>query len=97
MSLTSRTRQMLIGAAHTLHPIVIIGNQGVTQGVLLEIDRALYDHELIKIRLPKSNKEDKALILQALTQPLKAECLKTIGHIAILYKKSDKQTKSIPR
>jgi RNA-binding protein len=92
MSLTSHTKQSLIARAHTLHPIVIIGNSGLTQAVLAEIDRALFDHELIKIRLPSGEKSEKTEIIQMLSQQLRAESLKLIGHIVILYRKSDKKT-----
>lgn len=93
MSLTIRTKQALIAKAHTLHPIVIIGNEGLTQAVLLEIDRGLYDHELIKIKLPSAEKSEKIDILQSITSKLAAENLKLIGHIAILYRLSDKKRK----
>lgn len=91
MSLTSHTKQTLIARAHALHPIVIIGNSGLTQAVLAEIDRALFDHELIKIRLPSGEKSEKTEIIQMLSQQLRAESLKMIGHIVILYRKSDKK------
>lgn len=93
MSLTSHTKQRLIAQAHSLHPIVIIGNDGLTQAVLLEIDRALFDHELIKIRMPAIEKSEKTQLIQSITSDLSAECLKVIGHIAILYKPSDKDRK----
>jgi len=93
MSLTNHTKQALIAEAHTLHPIVIIGNEGLTRAVLLEIDRALYDHPLIKIRLPSSEKSEKLEIIQAISQELRAECLKMIGHICIFFRPSDKDKK----
>jgi RNA-binding protein len=94
MSLKNQTKQDLIAKAHTLKPIVIIGNEGLTPTVLNEIDRALYDHELIKVRLPSGEKSQKTEVLQSVSLVLQANCLRMIGHIAILYRPSNKQQKT---
>jgi RNA-binding protein YhbY len=52
MPLSPKERQVMKAKAHALKPIVGLGNQGLTANVHSEIDRGLYDHELIKIRLP---------------------------------------------
>jgi RNA-binding protein len=91
MSLTRQMRQSLIAKAHALNPIIIIGNQGISESLLLETERALYDHELIKVRIPGGlDKEERALLINEFVNKLKAECLKHIGNILILYKQSDK-------
>ncbi len=92
MSLTPRTRRSLIAQAHSLHPIIIIGNQGLTKAVQTETDRALFDHELIKVRINAEDKESRTEIAKSLCHDLKAECLRIIGHIAILYRPSDKKS-----
>ncbi len=92
MSLTKPAKRALIAEAHHLHPLIIIGNQGLTKAVAAETDRALFDHELIKVRLPGSeDKANKALIAEELAQQVNAECLKIIGNIFILYRKSQKK------
>jgi hypothetical protein len=48
--LTERQRRHLKGLAHALKPIVRLGNAGLTEAVALETERALHDHELIKVR-----------------------------------------------
>ena len=98
MSLTRQEARALIAAAHSLHPIIIIGNQGLSEGVIQETDRALYDHELIKVRI-QSTKEKTELknLAEELSVKLKAHCLRIIGHIAILYRASDKSQKSVQK
>lgn len=98
MSLTRQEARALIAAAHNLHPIIIIGNQGLSEGVIQETDRALYDHELIKVRIQgtKEKVELKSLA-EELALKLKAHCLRTIGHIAILYRPSNKNQKSVKK
>jgi RNA-binding protein len=92
MPLTTQSRRELTKDAHALHPIVIIGNGGITQAVLAEIDRALFDHELIKIRIQGSHdKAQKKAMAEEFCLQLQAEFLRVIGHIVIIYRPSDKK------
>lgn len=88
MSLTPKTKRKLISEAHTLNPIVMIGQKGLTKAVILETDQALNDHELIKIKINVDNKAEKLAMAEHLCSELKAECLRIIGHIAIVYRKN---------
>lgn len=86
MSNSPQTRQSLLAAAHTLHPVVIIGQKGLTESVVTEVDRALFDHQLIKIRVNAGSKDERKQMIELLTHRLQATCLTLIGHIAILYR-----------
>jgi RNA-binding protein len=88
MALSPKTRRALIAEAHSLHPIVMIGQKGLTKAIQLETDQALNDHELIKIRISAADKEDRVSMATELSQAVQAECLKIIGHIAIFYRKN---------
>ncbi|EJS89092.1 hypothetical protein AAUPMB_07522, partial [Pasteurella multocida subsp. multocida str. Anand1_buffalo] len=50
ITLSTKQKQFLKGLAHHLNPVVMIGNNGLTEGVLAEIDNALAHHELIKVK-----------------------------------------------
>jgi RNA-binding protein len=91
MSLTPQTRRQLIAKAHDLNPVVIIGNRGLVPSVMAEIDRALTDHELIKIKVNTDTREDREAMMKLLSSDLKADCLRIIGHVAIVYRVSDKK------
>jgi RNA-binding protein len=56
MSISTKQRQFLRGLAHSLKPVIIIGQHGLTPNVRNEIDQALTCHELIKLRV---NAEDR--------------------------------------
>lgn len=74
---------------HHLKPIVIIGNNGLTDAVIQEIDHALNDHELIKIRVHiKDNKEELAKITSEICTKTQATLIQTIGHIVAIYRKN---------
>jgi RNA-binding protein len=91
MTLSSAHRQRLRSKAHALKPIIIIGNQGLTPAVHLEIERALEDHELIKIRVNAATREDRQEFIQAICEERQAELIQTIGHIAVIYRRKAKE------
>ena len=57
MELTSKQRKILEKAAHDLQPVVIVGGAGMTEGVIQMADKALADHELIKVKFNEYKEE----------------------------------------
>jgi RNA-binding protein len=89
--LTASQIRYLRGLAHPMKPVLLLGGRGVTPGVLKELDQALDDHELIKIRLSGSDRAVRAAELVKLAESTHAETVQTIGHIAVLYRRNDEQ------
>lgn len=85
-TLTSAQRKWLRGQAHPLKPIVRLGKQGLTEAVLVQIDAALEDHELIKVQAVLS-KEGKEELSRTLAQRLRCQVAGLIGHVLILYRR----------
>lgn len=79
-------KQELKAKAHHLKPIIIIGGEGLTPGVQSEIDRALTDHELIKIRVNAEDREERKSITAEIVEHHHAELIGSIGHIIIIYR-----------
>ena len=74
--------------AHKLHPIVTVGGQGLTEGIQIELDRALTDHELVKIRVNVGDREARDTIIKSLTEMCAAKLVQKIGHTATLLRHS---------
>lgn len=89
MSLTSKGRQTLRARAHALKPIILLGGQGLTAAVQLEIDRALRDHELIKIRLQAPNKEERKALINAICEHQQAEPVQLVGNVATIFRRRE--------
>jgi len=87
MSLMPKLRQELKAKAHNLKPIVMIGFNGLTESVILEIERALYDHELIKVKISSADRDGKESIYQAIASQCQAEKIQLIGNIGVFYRK----------
>ena len=81
-------RRYLRSLAHTLKPVVRLGQNGLTPAVSKELDGALQHHELVKVKLSVSDKEAKTTQLDALCASVKAECIQQIGHTATLFRRN---------
>lgn len=85
LALTVTERLSLKARAHQLKPTVIIGNAGLTDAVLKEIELTLKLHELIKIRVMAERPEREA-ILNEICAKLDAASVQHIGKILVIYK-----------
>ncbi|MDO9975815.1 ribosome assembly RNA-binding protein YhbY [Glaesserella parasuis] len=97
VNLTTKQKQFLKGLAHHLSPIVMLGGNGLTEGVLAEIENALDHHELIKVKIAGADREMKQLIIDAIVRETKAVEVQTIGHILVLYRQSEEKKISLPK
>ena len=74
--------------AHHLKPVVLVGQNGVTPAVVEEIDRALDDHELIKVRMRGHDRESRAAAVSEICDQLEAEKVQLIGGTAVFYRQN---------
>ena len=65
----------LKGIGHELKPVVTIGNKGLSDSVVEELDRALNDHELIKIKTPPGTKEEREVFSSDLAEKTGAQLI----------------------
>ena len=95
--LSGAQRKYLKGMAHHLNPIVQLGKNGLTDGVVQSIDEALDIHELIKVRLAGS--EEKKETADQIAQRTRSARVGLIGHTVILYRRQpdpEKRTIDLP-
>ena len=63
-TLNSKQKQRLKAKAHILKPIVMLGQAGLTENVLVEVDRALETHELVKVKISESDRDERQAIAE---------------------------------
>lgn len=97
MTLSNKQKQYLKGLAHSLKPVVQLGGNGLTEGVIAEIENALSHHELIKVKVPSEDRDEKSLIMDAIVGETKSLKVQAIGHILVIYRQSDEPKIIIPR
>lgn len=86
IQLNPRERQALKARAHGIKPVVLLGNAGLSRPVMKEIDRALAAHELIKIRVPGDDREERDSVFAEVAEALSAARVQAIGKLLVLYR-----------
>lgn len=87
MTLNNRQLRFLRGLTHDLHPVVMVGDKGLNQNVLEEIENALDHHELIKVRI-RADREQRREWMQHIAEQCTAERVHTIGQVACYYRRN---------
>ena len=90
MSLKAAQIKKLRGQAHHLKPFVTVADKGLSESVVAEIERALNDHELIKVKLRSDREKRKEWALEIATR-CKAELVHSIGQVACFYRKNEEK------
>ena len=98
MPLSSHQKRYLRSLAHSLDPVIIVGQKGVTPSLLKEFDGALARHELVKVKLADADRDDRAETIELLREGSAAEVVQTIGRVACFFRRNAKQPKiELPR
>lgn len=98
MPLTLKQKKLLRSLAHSIRPVVIIGQHGLTENISREVDQALDHHELIKIRINAGDRDARSRIIESLLPQAGAELVQQIGHVAVFYRRNRQKPKiDLPR
>lgn len=90
MTLSNIDKKRLRRIGHDLKPVVTIAGKGISSNVLAELNRALADHELIKIKLAVGDRRNKQAVTAELCKQTGAEPVQAIGHMLLVFKKADR-------
>jgi len=75
---------------HHLKPVLIIADKGINANIITELNRALDDHELIKVSIRIDDRLQRRSLIDELCTQSKAHIIQIIGKIALLYRKNPK-------
>lgn len=73
--------------------MVIVGQAGLTDAVLVEIDAALSHHELLKIRVNAGDRLERSEMITHICEKLEADLVNSIGHIALVFRRNPDKPK----
>jgi putative YhbY family RNA-binding protein len=97
-TLAPAQRRALRAKAHHLHPVVSIGQHGLTPAVLHELDVNLLAHELIKVRVFSDQRDEREAMLQRICAALDATPVQHIGKLLVLWREGpEKPPATVPR
>lgn len=85
MPLTGKQKRALRGMGHSLEPVVYIGKYGIDEPQLAALEQALFDHELIKVKLGKGAPFNLKEMVVILEEKSRGVCVQTLGRTALFY------------
>jgi RNA-binding protein len=80
-------RRKLRAHGHALNPLVQVGKGGVTKGVLAQVAQALFDHELVKLRIGTEAPVDRFAVADELADQPGTQIVQILGRTVLLYKR----------
>ncbi len=90
--LTGKNRSYLRGEANPLDPIVHVGKDGITESVIEQLDEALEDHELLKVRILESTGRTTRSAAEELATATGSDVVQVIGGIAVLFRQREEES-----
>ncbi|GAC1371452.1 MAG: ribosome assembly RNA-binding protein YhbY [Aquirhabdus sp.] len=90
-ALSTQERKRLRRIGHELNPVVMLGNHGLSDGVIEELHRALADHELIKVKVAGEDRELRQTLIDSVISVSGAEVVQQVGKINLMYKTAEKR------
>src|SRR6202045_4828730 len=93
MTLSEKQKKHLRRLAHPMRPIVMLGNAGLTVGVVQELERALSDHELVKVSARVGERSARDAALDDMAKQTSSEIVQRIGNVAVFYRRSQELPK----
>ncbi|PWB31183.1 ribosome assembly RNA-binding protein YhbY [Pseudomonas sp. SDI] len=95
MPLNNEQKKQYKSIGHDLKPVLMVAGNGLSEGVLAELERALADHELIKVQVKLEDREQRAEVIAELCKAGRAELVQTIGKMALIYRKNPQPNKQL--
>ncbi len=86
MDLTGKQKRYLRGLGHGLTPLVLVGKEGLSDSVIEALDRALLDHELVKVRIGGNALVERKDAGKQLAARTGAALAQVLGNTLLLYR-----------
>lgn len=86
MPLSPERKKQYRNIGHNLNPVVTVAGNGLSEGLMEELDRALNDHELIKVKLMISDRDLRKQVSAEMVKKAGAELVQEIGKVALVFR-----------
>jgi len=93
VALSNPQKRHLRSLAHHLKPVVMIGQHGLKDSILEELEIALDAHELVKVRVSAEDRDERSAMIGRMVAASGAELVQTIGHVAVLFRRNTRKPK----
>jgi RNA-binding protein len=95
IKLTNNQKKFLRSRAHILKPVVMVGQHGLSEAVLAELESSMKIHELLKIKIRTDDREEKQVMIDAVLKRTQAHLVQVIGNVLVIYAPFDEEPQII--
>lgn len=95
--LTGKQNRFLRGLGHHLSPVVMVGKDAVSEGLIASVDEALTQHELIKVKLLDGCLVDRRDVAETLATQTESAVAQVLGRTILLFRSSEKALITLPK
>ncbi len=97
-NLTNNQKKYLRSLGHNLKPVVMVGQNGLSDAVLSELESTILKHELLKIKIRTESRDDKFNIVNKIIEFSKSNLVQVVGNVVLIYRPfDDEPVISLPR
>jgi len=93
--LTNNQKKFLRARGHALKPIVMVGQHGLSESVLKELEISMTKHELLKIKIRAEDREDRQRMIDEIVSVTQAHLIQVIGAVMVIYRGFDEEPEII--
>jgi RNA-binding protein len=95
MTLTESQKKFLRGLGHQLKPVIMIGDAGLTEGVMREFEATIGHHELIKVRVRVGDRKARDEMIGTLCDQSGSALVTRIGNVALVYRRNEEKPRVV--
>lgn len=94
-NLTNNQKKYLRSLGHHLKPVVMIGQNGLSEAVLLELESTMEKHELLKIKIRTEDRDEKHKMIDKIVDYSKSNLVQVVGNIVLIYRPFEEESKIV--
>lgn len=91
MTISETQKRWLKKQVHHLKPVVTVGQAGLTEPVLVEIELALNHHELLKVKVNAGDRDQRDAQVAQIAQRTHSDLINRIGNTAAFFRANPKK------
>ncbi len=89
--LSNNQKKFLRSMGHHLKPVIMVGQHGLSEGVLAELEATMGKHELIKIKIRTDDREDKQQMIDQILKFSQSHLVQVVGNVLVIYRPFDEE------
>jgi len=93
--LSNNQKKFLRSIGHNLKPIVMVGQHGLSEAVLAELESTMTKHELLKIKIRTDDRDEKQSMIEQILKFSQAHLVQVIGNVVVIYRAFDEEPQII--